>query len=52
MSFEEFQNQAGLYVLGAMDLEELEEFETARKNSGKRRKIASRNITHYMKHSR
>jgi hypothetical protein len=36
MSFEEFQNQARLYVIGAMELEELEEFETERKNSGKK----------------
>jgi hypothetical protein len=36
MRFEEFQNQARLYVIGAMDLEELEEFETERKNSGKK----------------
>ena len=36
MSFEEFQNQARLCVIGAMELEELEEFETERKNSGKK----------------
>jgi hypothetical protein len=36
MSFEEFQNQARLYVIGAMELEELEEFDTERKNSGKK----------------
>jgi hypothetical protein len=36
MSFEEFQNQARLYVIAAMELEELEEFETERKNSGKK----------------
>jgi hypothetical protein len=35
MSFEEFQNQARLYVIGALELEELEEFETERKKSGK-----------------
>jgi hypothetical protein len=36
MSFEEFQNQARLYVAGAMELEELEEFETERKKCDKK----------------
>jgi Zn-finger protein len=36
MSFEEFQNQARLYVIGALDLEELEELETERKKSGEK----------------
>lgn len=31
MSFEEFQNQARLYVIGALEPEETEEFERARK---------------------
>ncbi len=34
MSFEEFQNQARLYVIGALEPEETEEFELARKNLG------------------
>ena len=32
MSFEEFQNQARLYVIGALEPEETEAFEKARKN--------------------
>jgi hypothetical protein len=35
MSFEEFQNQARLYVIGALELEETEVFEVARKQFGK-----------------
>jgi hypothetical protein len=31
MSFEEFQNQARLYVIGALEVEETEAFEIARK---------------------
>ena len=31
MSFEEFQNRARLYVIGALDPEDTEEFERARK---------------------
>ena len=31
MSFEEFQNRARLYVIGALEPEETEEFEEARK---------------------
>ncbi len=34
MSFEEFQNQARLYVIGALEEAELEEFERARKEFG------------------
>jgi hypothetical protein len=34
MSFDEFQNQARLYVIGALEAEELEEFEQARKDLG------------------
>ena len=34
MSFDEFQNQARLYVIGALEPEELEEFEEARKDLG------------------
>jgi hypothetical protein len=36
MNFNEFQNQARLYVIGALEPEELEEFETARKKFGKK----------------
>jgi hypothetical protein len=35
MSFEEFQNQARLYVIGALEQEETEAFEVARKQFGK-----------------
>jgi hypothetical protein len=34
MSSDEFQNQARLYVIGALEPEELEEFELARKDLG------------------
>jgi hypothetical protein len=34
MSFEEFQNSARLYVIGALEPEELQKFETARKQYG------------------
>jgi len=34
MSFEEFQNSARLYVIGALEPEELEDFEAARKVYG------------------
>ena len=36
MSFDEFQNRARLYVLGALESEELEEFEEARKTFGQK----------------
>jgi hypothetical protein len=36
MSSDEFQSKSRLYVLGALDPEELEEFERERKKSGKR----------------
>jgi len=36
MSSEEFQSKSRLYVLGALEPEELEEFERERKKSGKR----------------
>jgi hypothetical protein len=36
MNFSEFQNQSRLYVIGALEAEELEEFETARKKFGKK----------------
>lgn len=36
MSFEEFQNRARLYVLGALESEEQEEFEEARKTFGQK----------------
>ena len=36
MNFNEFQNQSRLYVIGALEPEELEEFEKARKKFGKK----------------
>ena len=36
MNFEEFQNRARLYVIGALEAEETEEFEEARKAFGAR----------------
>jgi hypothetical protein len=36
MSFEEFQNQARLYVIGALEGEESEAFEVARKYFGQK----------------
>jgi hypothetical protein len=36
MNFNEFQNQARLYVIGALESEELDEFENARKKFGKK----------------
>ena len=36
MNFSEFQNQARLYVIGALEPEELEEFENVRKKFGKK----------------
>ena len=36
MSLEEFQNQSRLYVIGALEPEEMEEFERERKKSGKK----------------
>ncbi len=36
MSFDEFQNQARLYVIGALEPEETEAFEDARKDFGQR----------------
>jgi len=36
MSFEEFQNRSRLYVIGALEPDELEEFEQARKEFGQR----------------
>jgi hypothetical protein len=36
MSFDEFQNQARLYVIGALEQEELEAFEHARKDFGQK----------------
>ena len=36
MNFEEFQNQSRLYVIGALEPEELEEFERAREKFGKK----------------
>ena len=36
MNFEEFQNRSRLYVIGALEPEEMEEFERARKKFGQR----------------
>jgi hypothetical protein len=36
MNYEEFQNQSRLYVIGALEPEELEEFEKARRKFGKK----------------
>jgi len=36
MSFEEFQNQARLYVIGALEADETEAFELARKTFGQK----------------
>ena len=36
MNFKEFQNRSRLYVIGALEPEELEEFEKARKKFGKK----------------
>ncbi len=36
MNFKEFQNQSRLYVIGALEAEELEDFEKARKKFGKK----------------
>jgi hypothetical protein len=36
MNFSEFQNQSRLYVIGALEGEELEEFEQAREKFGKK----------------
>jgi len=36
MSFEEFQNRSRLYVIGALEPDELEEFEKARREFGQK----------------
>jgi hypothetical protein len=36
MNFSEFQNRSRLYVIGALEPEELEEFEKARKKFGRK----------------
>ena len=36
MSFEEFQNRSRLYVIGALESQELDEFEAARKELGQK----------------
>jgi len=36
VNFKEFQNQSRLYVVGALEPEEVEEFEKARKKFGKK----------------
>jgi hypothetical protein len=36
MSFDEFQNRSRLYVIGALETDELEDFERARKEFGQK----------------
>jgi hypothetical protein len=36
MSFEEFQNRSRLYVIGALEPDEIDDFETARKQFGQK----------------
>jgi hypothetical protein len=36
MNFEQFQNQSRLYVIGALEPEEVDEFEEARKKFGRK----------------
>jgi hypothetical protein len=36
MSFEEFQNRSRLYVIGALEPDEIDEFENARKQFGQK----------------
>jgi hypothetical protein len=36
MNFEQFQNQSRLYVIGALEPEEMEDFEKARQKFGKK----------------
>jgi phosphopantetheinyl transferase (holo-ACP synthase) len=36
MSFEEFQNRARLFVIGALEADEMEEFEQARREFGEK----------------
>jgi hypothetical protein len=36
MSFEEFQNRSRLYVIGALEPDEVDDFETARKQFGQK----------------
>ena len=36
MNFDQFQNQSRLYVIGALEAEELQEFEEAREKFGKK----------------
>jgi len=53
MSFEEFQNRSRLYVIGALESEEMEEFERARKKvRDKRPKILSASVMPCTKRSR
>ena len=52
MSFEEFQNQARLYVIGALEAEETRGVRTSPEgSSGKKAKISSRNVTPCTKRS-
>jgi hypothetical protein len=52
MNFEEFQNQSRFYVVGALELGEVEEFEREREKFGKRLKTSLHNVMPCMKHSR
>ena len=51
MSFEEFQNRARLYVIGALENGESREFEEARASSVSRPRISSPNAIGCMKPS-
>ncbi|HEY9419020.1 MAG TPA: hypothetical protein VIP49_02425 [Candidatus Udaeobacter sp.] len=51
MNSEEFQSKSRLYVLGALDPEELEEFERERKKFGKRAEDFITQCYAYMNHS-
>ena len=52
MSFDEFENQARLYVIGALEPEETEEFERPAGSLDKKRKTASPNVTRCTKRLR
>lgn len=52
MNFEQFQNQSRLYVIGALEPEEVDEFEKARKKFGKKPTTSSANAMRCTKHSR
>lgn len=42
MNFEEFQNRSRLYVIGALEPDELEQFELARKEFGTKGRLHQR----------